>query len=116
MAYFLSFLVLMTLVVVGVWARNYYSPQSKLRRAVQKRLFAESPTFVIDNFSTQIKSPGLYQFRVEGCIVGIDDGLLELRFVEGVHDGVTFQQWKYEQPPTLELSDSWKEMYHAKPT
>ena len=101
---------LAALVLVG---RKYARPNVKKRvqKEIEHRLFAESPTFVVEDLQL-VKNPGgFYTFRVEGLVASITDGSLEMRIVEGTHSGTAFLKWGYQKPEPVDLKPQYSDLY-----
>lgn len=98
------------IVLVG---RKYVRPNIKKRvkKEIENRLFAESPTFVVEDLVLEKNPGGFYTFRVEGLVAALTDGSLEMRIVEGTHSGTAFLKWDYQKPEPVDLKPQYSELY-----
>lgn len=115
-SFYQALVLFIILVSLGYLLRKYYRSKgpTRVRHDINSRLFAESPTFVTEHFELN-KQPGFYSFRVEGVVACTSEDLLEIRIVEGTHNGVDFLSWSYVTLPTLDAVKEWKSLYPVPP-
>ena len=99
--------------VFFVLVKQYVRPNIKkrVRRDIENRLFAESPTFVVEDLMLEKSEGGFYVFHVEGLVASLTDGSLEMRIVKGSHNGTDFLEWNYQKPQPIDLRPQYTELY-----
>ena len=100
------------IIVFALYRAMRPNVHQRVKREIETRLFAESPTFVAEDINLYKDPGGFYAFRVEGLVANITDGNLEVRIVQGTHSGKAFLTWNYVQPPSLDLKDQFTGLYH----
>ena len=99
--------------VLYLVAGKYIRPNVKkrVRRDIETRLFAESPTFVVEDLVIDKSPGGFYIFHVEGLVASLTDGSLEMRIVDGSHSGTAFLEWNYQKPKPVDLRPQYTDLY-----
>lgn len=112
-SFYQALLIVIPIAGIILLLRKYMRPniRSRVKKEIESRLFAESPTFVIEDLVLEKNSGGFYSFRVEGLVVGLINRNLEIRIVEGTHSGKAFLTWTYQKPENLDLKVQYSEMY-----
>ena len=91
--------------------RTRPSMEKKIVYEIKTRLFAESPTFVVEDLMLQQSAGGFYIFHVEGLVASLTSGNLEMRVVKGSHSGKDFLEWNYQQPQPIDLRSQYTDLY-----
>lgn len=112
-SFYQALVIFLPLAAVFLLARKYVRPNLKKRvtRDIENRLFAESPTFVVEDLVLEKNAGGFYTFRVEGLVASLTDGSVEIRIVEGSHSGTGFLKWDYQKPEPVNLKPEYSELY-----
>lgn len=112
-SFYQALLIFIPIALVIVWGLKRMRPNfiHRVKKDIQHRLFAESPTFVVEDMHVEKSTGGFYTFRVEGLVAGLTDGSLEVRIVEGTHSGTAFLAWNYQKPDELDLKPEYAELY-----
>ena len=112
-SFYQALLIFVPIVSAIFLIRKYTRPnvQARVKKDIEHRLFAESPTFVVEDLILEKSTGGFYTFRVEGLVVGLADGTVEIRIVEGSHSGTTFLKWDYLKPESVNLKPQYTDLY-----
>jgi hypothetical protein len=112
-SFYQALLIFSPLTLIAFLGRKYIRPNVKKRvkLEIEYRLFAESPTFVVEDLVLEKNVGGFYTFRVEGLVAGLTDGAVEIRIVEGTHSGTRFLNWGYHKPEPMDLKPQYQELY-----
>lgn len=112
-SFYQALIIFLPLATVVLMIRKYARPniRKRVQKEIESRLFAESPTFVVETLTLEKSAGGFYTFRVEGLVAGLTDGGVEIRIVEGSHSGKAFLKWDYQKPETLDLKPELTEFY-----
>lgn len=112
-SFYQALLLFIPLACIILLLRKYMRPniRNRVKKDIASRLFAESPTFVVEDLVLEKNSGGFYSFHVEGLVLGLIDRNLEVRILDGTHNGKTFLTWDYQKPEDLDLQVQYSEMY-----
>lgn len=112
-SFYQALFIFIPLATIFLLARKYVRPNVKnqVKRDIENRLFAESPTFVVEDLVLEKNTGGFYLFRVEGLVASLTDGSVEMRIIEGSHSGKTFLKWDYQKPLPVDLKPQYADLY-----
>ncbi len=105
--------IFLPLALVAFAVRRAMRPnvRKKVKKEIENRLFAESPTFVAEDINLYKDPGGFYAFRVEGLVANVTDGSVEVRIVQGTHSGKAFLTWEYRKPQSVDLKAQFTGLY-----
>lgn len=116
-SFYQALILFVPIAVLLLLGKKYFRPniRNRVKKEIETRLFAESPTFVTETMTLQKDTGGFYTFRVEGLVAGLTNGSVEIRIVEGTHSGQAFLTWNYQTPADLDLKAEYAQLYAQPP-